>query len=313
MMPANPLFQRYSTQLALLLAITGICFMVSGVAMVLLGQLIFHTPMEQLGNEMMRPENANMSRLINTAITVISFGLPPIIFAKILGKQPFLRLGFHGRINRQQLGWVVLIALASVGLSGMLAEFNQQIPMPKEWHLKAKAMELAYEKTVMAMAHMPRFIDFLLALLTVAVAPAILEELMFRSGLQPIFIGITKSPFWGILITSLLFSAIHFSIYGFIPRTALGFLLGLVYYYGRNIWLSIFFHFFNNALVVLALFWASRNGKPASEVINEKIPWIWGLVSLAAIIFLLRYFIQASRRYWNETPSLFKMNMEQDA
>ncbi len=312
MMPSNPLFHRYPTQLSLLLAVTGICFMVSGAAMVVLGQIIFHVPMDQLANEMVKKENANMSRVLNTIISALSFGVPPIIFARILGKEPFRRLGFSASMNMPQIGWVILIALASIGLSGALAELNQLLPMPKDWQLKAKELEESYEKTVMAMAHMPRIIDFILALLTVAVAPAILEELLFRAGLQPIFIGITRSPFWGILITSLLFSAIHFSIYGFISRVALGVLLGLVYYYGRNIWLSILFHFVNNALIVVALFWAGRNGKPASEVINEKIPWILGLVSFVAIVFLFRLFVKASSTYWKESPELFQLNNEQD-
>lgn len=190
-----------------------------------------------------------------------------------------------------------------------LAELNQLLPMPKDWQQKAKELEESYEKTVMAMAHMPRIVDFILALLTVAVAPAILEELLFRAGLQPIFIGITRSPFWGILITSLLFSAIHFSIYGFISRVALGLLLGLVYYYGRNIWLSILFHFVNNALIVVALFWAGRNGKPATDVINEKVPWVLGLVSFVAIVFLFRLFIKASSPYWRSHPNCLHSTM----
>lgn len=118
MMPSNPLFHRYPTQLSLLLAITGICFMVSGAAMVFLGQLVFHVPMDQLANEMMKAENANMSRVLNTIISILSFGLPPLIYAKILGHQPLRRLGFNSSLNISQIGWVILIALASIGLSG---------------------------------------------------------------------------------------------------------------------------------------------------------------------------------------------------
>lgn len=313
MMLSNTLFQRYPTQLALLLSLTGLCFMVSGASMFFLGQFIFHTSMDQLANQMMKPENANMSRLLNTAFSIISFGLPPILYAKLLGSQPFRRLGFNAHINGQQVGWVVLILIASIGLTGMLSELNQSIPLPKEWQMKAKAMEENYERTVMAMAHMPRLIDFILAILTVALAPAILEELMFRSALQPIFIGITRNPFWGIFITSLLFSAIHFEVYGFIPRLALGFLLGLVYYYGKNIWLSIMFHFLNNAMIVVALFWADRNGISTKEVINQKIPLLAGMISVVALFLMLRFFIGASRRYWEQIPSLFKLNHQPDA
>lgn len=310
---SNTLFQRYPTQLALLLSLTGLCFMASGAAMFFLGQFIFHTSMDQLGNQMMKPENANMSRLLNTAFSVISFGLPPILYAKLMGNQAFRRLGFNRNINAKQIGWVVLIVIASVGLTGMLSELNQSIPLPKEWQIKAKAMEENYERTVMAMAQMPRIIDLILTILTVALAPAILEELMFRSALQPIFIGITKNPFMGIFITSFFFSAIHFEVYGFIPRLALGYLLGMVYFYGKNIWLSISFHFLNNAMIVVALFWADRNGISTKEVINQKVPLLAGMISVASLFFMFRFFIGASRKYWAQTPSLFKLNNQSDA
>lgn len=312
MIPSNSLLNRYPTQLALLLAITGVCFMASGAAMVFFGQLLFKVPLDQLAKQMMQQEHANLSRALNTAIAFLSFGLPPLILARMMGSQPLRRLGFHGSMHGKQVGWVILIALASIGLSGALAELNQQIPLSKEWHIKARAIEESYQQTIMAMAYMPRLTDFLLALLTIAAAPAIFEELMFRSGFQPILIGITKSPFWGILLTAVLFSAIHFSIYGFLSRLALGFLLGLVYYYGKNIWLPILFHFLNNALIVMVLYWAGKNGKPVSEVMNEKVPMVWGLLSLLAMVVLFRYFIAACRRYWNESPSLFNYTSEQD-
>ncbi|MFN9666921.1 MAG: lysostaphin resistance A-like protein [Bacteroidota bacterium] len=312
MIPSTSLLNRYPTQLALLLAITGVCFMASGAAMMVIGPLLFNVPLDQLANQMMQKEHANLARVLNTIVAFLSFGLPPLILAWMMGARPLRRLGFHSGMNARQLGWVILIALASIGLSGALAELNQQIPLSKAWHIKARALEESYQQTIMAMAYMPRLSDFLLALLTIAAAPAILEELMFRSGFQPILIGVTRSPFWGILLTAMLFSAIHFSIYGFLSRLALGILLGLVYYYGKNIWLPILFHFINNALIVVVLYWAGKNGKPPTEVMNEKVPLIWGLLSLIALFFLFRYFIAASRRYWNESPSLFHFKNELD-
>lgn len=308
MLYPKKLIHQYPSQLALLLALTGGCFILSGLALALLGNLIFHVPLASLPTIMMQKEHANWARLINTIVAAISFGLPSIILAFIISRTPFQYLGFHSKMQVRQLGILVIITIASIMLAGALAELNQQIPLPKDWAIAAKAMEAEYQKSVMAMAYMPNFAHFLFAMLTIAAAPAIFEELLFRAGLQNIFIGLTRSPIWGILITAILFSAIHFSYYGFIPRIALGALLGLVYYYGKNIWLNIFFHFLNNAIIVIQLYVAGLYGKSIEKTMDEKMPVWWGIVAAILLVFLFQHFRKLSSLYWSTPPSLCKLN-----
>jgi len=44
-------------------------------------------------------------------------------------------------------------------------------------------------------------------------------------------------------VTSIIFSIIHLSFYGFLVRFALGIVLGFIFYYSGSLWLSILFHF----------------------------------------------------------------------
>lgn len=313
MIHPKKLIHQYPSQLALLLAITGGCFIVSGLVLVLLGKLIFHVPLASLSAIMMQQEHANLARLINTIVAAISFGIPSIILSLFISSTPFQYLGFNSKMHFRQLGIVLIIAIASIILAGALAELNQLIPLPKNWAMIARAMETEYQKLVLAMAYMPNFGHFLFTLLTVAAAPAIFEELLFRAGLQTILIGLTRSPFWGILIAAVLFSAIHFSFYGFIPRIALGALLGLVYYYGKNIWLSIFFHFFNNAIIVVQLFLAGIYGKSIEKTMDEKMPIWWGIVAGILLVFLFHEYRKQSSRYWSTPLSLFKINQSHES
>ena len=108
-----------------------------------------------------------------------------------------------------------------------------------------------------------------------ALGPAIFEETFFRGGMQNLLQQWTRKPILAIIITSLIFSAIHFSYYGFIPRVALGVILGLIYYYSGSIWLSIAGHFFNNALVVTQIYIYARQGKPIEDAMNESSPFGW--------------------------------------
>ena len=67
-------------------------------------------------------------------------------------------------------------------------------------------------------------------LIIIAVIPAVGEELIFRGCIQKIFTTWTNNYHLGIWIAAILFSAIHFQFYGFIPRMLLGALFGYLFF-----------------------------------------------------------------------------------
>lgn len=86
-------------------------------------------------------------------------------------------------------------------------------------------------------------------ILVLCVLPAIGEELVFRFGIQNKILGDTKLGTAGaIIVTSLIFSFIHFELEAFLPRFVLSIILGLAYVYSRTILVPITFHLLNNYL-----------------------------------------------------------------
>jgi hypothetical protein len=94
-----------------------------------------------------------------------------------------------------------------------------------------------------------------------------------------------------IIIVSILFSAAHFSFYGFLSRIFLGVILGLLYQYSGKLWLNIIAHFFNNALAVTAIYVYKTQGKSMKEAIGENTDasW-WGILLLPFVIGLFIVF-----------------------
>ena len=94
------------------------------------------------------------------------------------------------------------------------------------------------------------------------------------------------------LAAALLFSAMHFQFYGFLPRLVLGALLGYLFVYSRSIWAPILSHFVNNALALVLLFLIARGQITADLDTFEPQPsdLITLIVSLAIVGSLL-YFI----------------------
>ena len=300
----------YPSQFALLLGFMGVFIVISAVMVPFLGSFLLGVPVLQVLPAMNRTENADISRLLNTLASLLAFLLPALILARIMSRKPFEQLGFNTHLNSKQLLLIVLITFASMVLSGALGELNEKIPLPATWYAKAKSMENAYKSAMIAMAYMKTFNDYLLSLLVLAAIPAIIEEVLFRGGFQQIFIGWTKSKWAGILLTSVLFSAIHFSYFGFLPRAALGVVLGLIFFYGKNIWLNIALHFLNNAFVVTQLYMVSRQGKSIEKTMDESMPLWWGIIALVLLFVFFRPFREACEKVLTAGKNKFESSHE---
>ena len=88
-------------------------------------------------------------------------------------------------------------------------------------------------------------------IIVIALLPAVLEEIFFRGAMQRTMISLVKYRFLGILLTSIIFSLLHFQLFSCIPRVFLGLFLGYLYVISQNIIVPIIFHFINNLTVVV--------------------------------------------------------------
>jgi hypothetical protein len=216
--------------------------------------------------------------------------LPALLFAKIVDGNPLNYLGLKNKFNLPQLGLVIAIAIAALYLSGGLGELNKLIPIPHKWELKFKAMEDAYAEQVMIIGNMKTFADYIISLIMIAILPALFEEILFRGALQKLLINWFQNPHIAIIITSILFSAVHGSYYGFLPRMGLGLLLGYLYYYSKSIWLNITMHFINNGIAITALYMATQKGQSAKDAMDESYPlWVGGIALIAVVGLMITY------------------------
>ena len=120
-------------------------------------------------------------------------------------------------------------------------------------------------------------------LLSVAGLPAIFEELSFRGVLQPLLIRATGSAFWGIALTAIVFSAIHFQFYGFLPRVLLGALFGWLAHRSGSLIPGMAAHFANNALAAVTL-WVT--GSMTDDILDlTPLVVIGGTAAMAACIY----------------------------
>lgn len=288
---------NYWGQLGILTTFCGAGLIVGGLASLLplLGKLnlkdLSGGSAAGIMDKLLVPENATALRWMQFISTLFLFFLPPFLYALVCHKKPFVHLGFNYTVNVKQVFVIVLIMFASLPLVGALQELTTMLPWSKTTLQHFKEAEEAYDKQVMVIARMDNFLDYLISIIMIAFLPAVFEETLFRGGLQNLLSRWFKLPIVAIIITSIIFSAVHGSYLGFLSRFALGFVLGWVYYRTGNIWLNIIGHFVNNAFAITVLYISTKpGGKPDPSKIDDHFPLWIGLAGLAAVYGLFLFF-----------------------
>ncbi|MGP1514884.1 MAG: lysostaphin resistance A-like protein [Bacteroidales bacterium] len=123
-------------------------------------------------------------------------------------------------------------------------------------------------------------------IIVLAILPGVFEELFFRGLLQKFILQWSRSIPMGLIVTSIIFSLVHFDMDNFFVRLILGLLLGLLYQYSGRLWVSMLFHILNNTVASLQL-WLIIRGDIESDNINPD--WFFGVISLILVIFFIEY------------------------
>lgn len=195
------------------------------------------------------------------------------------------------RINDFAL--VAILALCTFPITSFTGQLNAGMNLPDRFsgvEVWMKEREDFASRLLELIMSKESFMAMLINLLIIAVIPAVGEELIFRGVFQRILQRLFRSGHWSVWITSILFSAIHFQFYGFLPRLILGLIFGYLFLWTRNLWLPFFAHFINNAVPTVGTYvkgWNTINSPPEAALWKQ----ITGLVIPVIIgIMILRYF-----------------------
>ncbi len=288
-------------QIGILVAFMAAGIMIAGAVQFFIANLILPagasiTDADAIMKAMMAPQNVNIARINQILSSFALLGMPALAYNFICNGKSMQWLGFSKHISATQilLGFVIMLitAIAAGPLEGITKAILAHFPTIEA---AAKKMEELYKVQTDALSNLKSFPEYIFALFVMAFFPAIFEEIFFRGAMQNIFVRWLKNPWVAILITSIIFSLIHSSIYLFLSRLALGYALGLMYYYTKNIWTNIIIHFINNGFI-LTLMYVQRNAikKTAVEAMEQQLHWVFALCACVVLVWLFKALINAS-------------------
>jgi len=239
--------------------------------------------------------------------TLIGLVLAPIILLTTFRQS--VRQLFPGPLFTQPVLLTVVIVFVFMAVNSIFIEWNQNIDLPdflagfEEW---AKSTEKKLQELTTYLTQFNSISELVIALIVIAVLPAIGEELVFRGIIQRELYRGTGNIHVSIWVAAAIFSAIHLQFYGFVPRLLLGALFGYFYYWSGNLFFSILAHFVNNGMMVLAMYFYQKGLLDIDIESTESAPVSAVLFSAVITIVLLYLF----KNFYDKRPTTSSENVQ---
>ncbi len=225
-------------------------------------------------------------RMMRAAIVLnhlCTFVLPALATAWFLFRKKWpRRLRLDAAPERRVAGWGVAFILASLPMAQALYWINAQLPLA-EWMVQLEDSTNAMIKALLVM-ETPE--ELFVNVLIIALVPAVGEELVFRGLLQQMLHRALGRGVPAVWLSALVFSAFHMQFEGFLPRLALGAVLGYLFYWSRNLWVPILAHFANNAVQVVAAYYFRDLVVEMEPDSMQPFTWPSAIASLVLVLLI---------------------------
>ena len=226
--------------------------------------------------------------------TLTGLVIVPLVLLKVF-HQPF-KTRFQGPLLAQPVLLTIAIVIVFMAVNSVFIEWNQKLELPdflsgfEQW---AKETEQKLEELTAFLTKFESIGELIIALVVIAVLPAIGEELVFRGIIQRELYRGSGNIHVSIWVAAAIFSAIHLQFFGFIPRLFLGALFGYLYHWSGNLSLAMVAHFVNNGLMVLAMYFYQKGTLDIDIESTESAPLsavLFSAVITAILLYLFKTF-----------------------
>lgn len=280
--------------------IFGLIFTVIGLAFTSMIWEVPFTEVTSLMNISGEDTNINPLKFLQLFNSLGLFVIPGIVFTLLFmkNKSNELRIDITGPFFNY--GLVILLFFTLIPIINYSVKINEALQLPEflsgleQW---MKSSEENAKELTMAFLKMENPGDFILNVFLIALIPAVGEELIFRGLIQKIINKNKKNYHIGIWVSAIIFSAIHFQFYGFVPRMLLGAFFGYLLVWSGSLWLPIFAHFLNNATGVIGAYIYGYDNleNDIDQIGSAEGTEYFTLISLVVFSFLLFRFKKAQK------------------
>lgn len=236
-----------------------------------------------------------MMRISVVVQDVLMWVVPAIVTAMIVTRRPARLLAIDCLPSMRQTLLAIFLLIVSTPLMSWIINFNSSIHLPESLSMletNLRAMEDASQKAVESLLATTSPLGIVVNILIIGLLAGFSEELFFRGALQRILASSNMSVHAAIWISAIVFSALHFQFFGFIPRMLLGATFGYLLLWSGSVWLPMLIHALNNTAYVV-FFTTTGSGEPSLD--GAASSWVGIAVSCALTIATLVALAKSSK------------------
>ena len=245
---------RFAMLLLLMIAGAMLGYIIALASIPLVFQIPFSALMGVLNMDSGLEITPAVLKYVQLILATFVFIVPANAYSYLFSDNTFVFFEFK-KPSLVFLFFAALLWLFTLPIISFLADINNKIAFPTSFAGLENSFRLAEaraENATRFLLNITSLSGLMVNLLVIAVVAAIAEELIFRGIIQKLLFEQSKNIHLAIWLTALVFSLFHLQFFAIIPRIVLGAALGYTFYWSKSIWVPIFFHFINNASIVLA-------------------------------------------------------------
>lgn len=260
-------------RLILLLCIFLVCYILTMAAVYVLGRLFDGDPAKAL----------RISAVLQDLLTFI---IPAVATALMVTRRPAELLCMLQAPKLAVIFAVTAILFISIPLQENIIYWNYHVRLPESmasFEQAARTLEDTAFNTMKVLLANTSVLSLIVNVLIIGVMAGLSEELLFRGCFQRLLTTGGVNVHVAVWTVALCFSALHFQLFGFVPRMLLGAYFGYLLVWTGSVWVPVTAHILNNVMFVVTAWQQARlHGPDAINNEPSQWPWLYVAISLAA-------------------------------
>ncbi len=275
-----PMNLRPTQTICLLLCIFIICYILTTLA-------VFAVTRATAGNQV---AGLRISAILQD---VLLFVVPAVATAMISTRYPAQLLCLMQAPRVKLIVIIIAVLVVSIPAQDAVIYWNYHWSwLPPAVEQFARNLEEAAESTLSTFMADDSAISLIINIIIIGVAAGFSEELLFRGTILRLLMRSRLNTHVCIWLVAIIFSAMHFQFFGFVPRMLLGAYFGYLLVWTRSVWMPAIAHVLNNTVYVVAA-WVQMRSSGMEAAGTE--PTLWSFTATAAsavltigLLYLLR-------------------------
>lgn len=236
------------------------------------------------------------SLLLSAAVQcVLAFCVPAWLTGKFTTHNAAQWLSLKTTPHAKAFVGVIIVYVIALPAINQIISWNESIHFPEslQWlENSLRASEEAAQGVSDKILASMNLWTMLAAIMVVGLLTGFSEEIFFRGALQNILTMPGRYAF-AVWSSAIVFSAIHFQFFGFVPRLLMGVFFGYLLVWTGSLWVPVFAHAFNNSVVVLSVWLSSYGSAIDLEILGTStagsIPWDALTSGVATFLFFWKF------------------------